>query len=150
MKKLVLSLASIILLILVFFSIQTIRAQQSPDEDHLRGVPIEVSIIQPENTTYADVDVVLSCQISKEVTMTSYSLDGQKNVTFRGDIILTDLSAGEHQLIVFAQDQAGNSVASETIVFTIKPHPSTLVIVSLALVGLIGLTLLIKAIKQKE
>ena len=150
MKKLVLSLASIILLILVFFSIQTIRAQQSPDEDLLLGVPIEVSIIQPENTTYADVDVVLSCQISKEVTMTSYSLDGHENVTFTGDIILTDLSVGEHQLIVFAQNQIGNSVASETIVFTIKPHPSTLVIVSLALVGLIGLTLLIKAIKQKE
>ena len=53
-------------------------------------------------------------------------------------------------LIVYAQDQGGNEAVSETVVFTIKPYPSLLVIVSLALVGLIGLVFLVKAIKQKE
>ncbi len=57
---------------------------------------------------------------------------------------------GSHQLIVFAQDQTGTTKVSEPIIFTIKPHPSTLVIISLSAVGIVGLTLMIKAIKQKE
>ena len=110
----------------------------------------EVLVLSPKNTTYPDTDLVLSCQFNKEVTKTSYILDGVENITFTGDIILTDLSPGDHQLIVYAQDQTGTTKASELIIFTIKPHPSTLVVISLSLVGVIGLTLIIKAIKQKD
>jgi hypothetical protein len=110
---------------------------------------LEVVVLSPKNTTYPDTDLVLSCQINKEATKTSYILDGVENITFTGDIILTDLSPGSHQLIVYAQDQTGTTKASEPIIFTIKPHPSTLVIISLSLVGIVGLTLIIKAIKQK-
>jgi len=110
---------------------------------------LEVVVLSPKNTTYPDTDLVLSCQINKEAAKTSYILDGVENITFTGDIILTDLSPGSHQLIVYAQDQTGTTKASEPIIFTIKPHPSTLVIISLSLVGIVGLTLIIKAIKQK-
>ena len=111
---------------------------------------LEVLVLSPKNTTYPDTDLVLSCQFNKEVTKTSYVLDGVENITFTGDIILTDLSPGDHLLIVYAQDQTETIKASEAIIFTIKPHPSTLVIISLSSVGIVGLTLIIKAIKQKE
>ncbi len=111
---------------------------------------LEVLVLSPKNTTYPDTDLVLSCQFNKEVTKTSYILDGVKNITFTGDIILTDLSPGNHQLIVYAQDQTGIIKASETIMFTIKPHPSILVVISLSLVGIVGLTLIITATKQKD
>jgi len=150
MKKLFLTLMSITLLLLVFFRFQPIRAQKAVNEDLISEVQLEITLIKPENTTYADVDGILDYEINKEVISTSYSLDGLENVTITDDIILTDLSAGEHQLIVYAQDQGGNEAVSETVVFTIKPYPSMLVIVSLALVGLIGLVFFVKAIKQKE
>jgi len=111
---------------------------------------LEVVVLSPKNTTYPDTDLILSCQINKEATKTSFILDGVKNITFTGDIILTDLSPGIHQLIVYAQDQTGTIKASETIMFTIKPHPSTLVVISLSLVGMVGLILIIKAMKEKE
>lgn len=110
----------------------------------------EVLVLSPKNTTYPDTDLVLSCQFNKKVINTSYILDGKENITFTGDIILTDLFPGSHQLIVYAQDQTGTTKASEPIFFTIKPHPSTLVVISLSSVGIVGLTLIIKAIKQKE
>ena len=111
---------------------------------------LEVLVLSPKNTTYPDIDVVLSCQFNREVTKTSYILDGVENITFTGDIVLTDLFPGSHQLIVYAQDQTGTTKVSEPIIFTIKPHPSTLVIISLSAVGIVGLTLLIKSIKHKE
>ncbi len=37
---------------------------------------LEVLVLSPKNTTYPDTDVVLSCQFNKEVTKTSYILDG--------------------------------------------------------------------------
>jgi hypothetical protein len=149
MKKIFLTLKSTTALLLLFFSFQIINAQQISNED-ISKIQLEISIIKPENKTYADVDVILSYEINKEVISTSYSLDGLGNVTISNDIILTDLSAGKHQLILYAQDQDGNVAASETIIFTIKPYPSMLVIISLSFVGLIGLVFLVKAIKQKE
>lgn len=111
---------------------------------------LEVLVLSPKNTTYPDTDLVLSCQFNKKVINTSYILDGKEKIPFTGDIILTDLFPGSHQLIVYAQDQTGTTKASEPIIFTIKPHPSTLVVISLSSVGIVGLTLIIKAIKQKE
>ncbi|MCW3997276.1 MAG: hypothetical protein NWF10_01735, partial [Candidatus Bathyarchaeota archaeon] len=131
-------------------SLQAISTKYiSYGEDVFLGYPLEISVLSPENTTYPDVDVVLSCQFNKEVVKVSFSLDGLVNITFSGDIILTDLSAGDHQLIVYGQDLVGNIEVSDTIVFTIKPYPSILVMFSLFLVGLFGFSLIFHAIRQK-
>ena len=108
----------------------------------------EVLVLSPKNTTYPDTDIVFSCQFTEEVTNINYILDEQEKLTFTRDIILTDLSPGTHQLIVYDQDQNGTIKASEIIIFTIKPHPSTLVVVSLSLVGIVGLILIINATKK--
>ena len=65
-------------------------------------------------------------------------------------VIIPDLSTGKHRLIVYAKDQFGNTGVSETVVFEIKPFPSFLVIISISLVGFIGLSLLIHATRQKK
>ena len=109
---------------------------------------LEVLVLSPKNTTYPDTDIVFSCQFTEEVTNINYILDEQEKLTFTRDIILTDLSPGTHQLIVYAQDQNGTIKASEITIFTIKPHPSTLVVVSLSLVGIVGLILIINATKK--
>ena len=92
-----------------------------------------VSVLSPENMAYPDYDVNLSCLFNEEIAKTSYSLDGQDNMTFNGDIILTDLQAGDHQLIVYSEDLAGNIGSSETIYFSIEPFPTTLAVASIAI-----------------
>ena len=111
---------------------------------------LEVLVVSPKNTTYPDTDIVLSCQFTEEITNINYILDGQENLAFTRDIILTDLPPGTHQLMVYALDQTGTIKTSETIIFTIKPHPSTLVVASLSAVGIVGLILIINAINQKK
>lgn len=149
MKKPSLVIILISTLCIIFFGLQRIGTNYISYGEALLGNSLEIFVLSPENTTYPNVDVVLSCQFNKEVAKASFSLDGLENTTFSGDIILTDLSAGEHQLIVYGQDLTGIIEASDTIVFTIKPYPSILVMVSLFLVGLFGLSLIFYAIRQK-
>jgi hypothetical protein len=149
----------ILLALLVLFPLTMMHpvwGQNNQSEDNflytseITNGTIIITVLSPENTTYADVDVILSCEFNKELHKISYSLDGSPNMTFEEDKILTDLVTGDHTLTVYAQNLDGNIEASETIVFTIKPYPSFLVITSLALVGLVGLSLIIHAIRQKE
>jgi N-acetylneuraminic acid mutarotase len=114
-------------------------------------------ISSPENITYSVSSVLLTFTINKDTSWLGYSLDGKDNVTIAGNTTLTELANGEHNVIVYAQDNAGNIGASEPIQFTIaKPEPepfqTTLVItasgVSLAVVG-VGLLVFFKKRKRK-
>ena len=109
-----------------------------------------ITILSPENITYADIDIPFECQYNTELFIVSYSLDGSQNIPFEKNKILTDLSVGEHRLEVIVQSLDGNIEATKIIIFTIKPYPSFLVIISLSIVGTIGLIFIIQAIKQKN
>lgn len=148
MKKPIVRL--LILAIFILISTFTIDTQLVFAQEEFNIEILEIYIITPENTTYADVDIILSCEFNREISQSSYSIDGKENVTFNGDVIIPDLSTGEHRLIVYAKDQCGNTSVSETVVFNIKPFPSFLVIISISLVGFIGLSLLIYTMRQKN
>jgi hypothetical protein len=47
-------------------------------------------------------------------------------VLIEGNATLTDLAEGEHNVTIFARDNAGNVGASETITFNISNEPETL------------------------
>lgn len=83
-----------------------------------------ISVISPENKTYAVNDVYLTFTVSEPTSWVGYSLDGQTNVTIYGNITLTGLPDGKHNLIVYAMDTAGNTGSSETIYFSIKTQRS--------------------------
>ena len=55
----------------------------------------------------------------KTTNWTSYSLDGQQNITFSGNTNLTDISNGLHNITVYAQDTFGNIGSSQTTSFTV-------------------------------
>ena len=96
-----------------------------------------ITILSKQNTTYYSANVALICQYTEEISKASYCLDGDKNVTFIGDIILEDLSSGEHELIVYAQDIAGNTGVSTNLYFTIDspdPFPTTQVLVMIIII----------------
>ena len=110
-----------------------------------------ITIRSPQNTNYSTPNVNVVCQFNEEILKASYCLDGNKNVTFVGDIILDALSTGEHELIIYAQDLAGNIGVSEKTLFTISdPFPTTIVVASIAMVVLFGLGIFYYRIKTKR
>jgi len=65
-------------------------------------------------------DVPLNFIVNGLASKISYALDGQNNVTIAGNTTLTSLPYGEHNVTVYAADNAGNVGASETIYFSIE------------------------------
>ena len=103
-----------------------------------------VCVISPENKTYNETIVPLTVYVDKPFSWLCYSLDGQDNLTITGNVTLTDLPNGAHNLTVYAKYTEGIIGASENIAFTIakpepEPFPTTLVAaasgVSVAVVG---------------
>jgi hypothetical protein len=84
-----------------------------------------IAVLSPENKTYHTTDVPLNFTVNEPVSWMSYSLDSQANVTITGNVTLTGLSEGAHNLTVYAQDIAGNIGASETIHFSITQQPES-------------------------
>jgi N-acetylneuraminic acid mutarotase len=82
-------------------------------------VPLVVSVVSPENKTYAANNVSLAFTLNKPASWMGYSLDGQETVTATGNTTLNALSNGLHNITVYAKDMFENSGASETISFSV-------------------------------
>lgn len=80
-------------------------------------------------------------------------MDGQENVNAAGNVTLTGLSSGEHNVIVYAIDEAGNIGTSETVYFIVDapvPFPTLVIIASGASLAVVGLGLLVYFKKRKH
>lgn len=107
----------------------------TPDPSYvLEHYPPKISVMSPLKQTYNETDVPLLFDVDKTVNWTGYSLDGKQNVTVTGNITLTGLSSGLHNVAVYANDTYGNMGASETVTFTISP-PFPIVPVAVASVA---------------
>jgi hypothetical protein len=118
--------------------------------------PPELSIFSPENKTYAESNVALTFTANKQVTWIGYSLDNQAQVTITGNITLTNLPTGLHNITVYAKDELETTGTSETIHFEInppdpvEPFPTGLAVaVSLVSVTIIGASLMM-LFKKRE
>jgi hypothetical protein len=115
--------------------------------------PPDVSILALENTTYNVSDVSLNFTVSQAVSKITYCLDGQENVTIGGNTTLTGLPNGEHNITVYATDEAGNVGASETMYFSVdapEPFPTTIVVASAASAAIVGIGILVYLKKRKH
>jgi N-acetylneuraminic acid mutarotase len=92
------------------------------------NIPPNISLLSPQNQTYTSTSVLLNFTVNKPVSYISYVLDGLENVTVNGNTTLTALG-GDHNVTVYAVDEAGNVGASETISFSVdKPFPTALAV----------------------
>jgi len=89
-----------------------------------------IEILSPENTTYAADSIPLTFTVDETTSWAGYSLDGQINVTIAGSTTLPFLSDGSHNLVVYANDTAGNMGSSDIIYFTMDTTPPSILIVS--------------------
>lgn len=91
----------------------------SPDPSIIPKITVQSPVAQ----TYNETAVVLAFTVDKHINWTGYSLDGKDNVTSTGNITLSGLSSGLHNITVYAGDSFGNVGASQTISFTVNPEP---------------------------
>ncbi len=106
-----------------------------------------VRIFSPQSKTYDTSDVPLAFAVNDQASMLSYNLDGQQAVAITGNITLTGLTAGAHNLTVIARDSAGLVGTSETISFTIVTRfPSEIVFtaITIAVVASVSFLLYVK------
>ena len=90
------------------------------------GTAPKIAVASPQHTTYHSTDIALDFTVNESVSQMSYVLDGETAVEITGNITLTSLSYGSHNLTVYATDAAGNIGSSETVYFTIagtEPEP---------------------------
>jgi hypothetical protein len=117
------------------------------------SIPPNISILSPEPKAYNTSDVPLDFTVNETASQITYSLDGQENITATGNMTLTRLSNGAHNVTVYAADEAGNMGASETATFTVavpEPFPTLLVVASAIIVAVIGAGLLFYFKKRKH
>ena len=77
-----------------------------------------ITILSPLNATYYSNSTPLTFTVDKPTTWVKYSLDNQPNTTITGNIILTTLANGPHNIIVYANDTSGKIGSSNRIYFT--------------------------------
>jgi len=118
------------------------------------GSPPAISIVSPENKSYTVNHVDLTFTVSEPTSWIGYSLDGQANVTIAGNTILSGLSNGSHQLVVYAKDTDEKTGTSETIYFTIsqqsEPFPITWIVAAATIIAIGGAAFLIYFKKIKK
>ena len=79
-----------------------------------------LTVLSPQNSkTYNVTDVSLNVSLSQLAKFVRYSLDGQENVTVVGNLTITDLANGLHNVTFFTDDPFGNTQSSGIIVFNI-------------------------------
>ncbi|MDR1993134.1 MAG: hypothetical protein LBQ98_06550 [Nitrososphaerota archaeon] len=84
-----------------------------------RVAPV-VSVLSLESMgEYGSRGVPLVFNLNRPVVWMGYSLDGQATVRVGGNVSLSGLSGGVHNVTVFAEDEYGNVGDSETITFVV-------------------------------
>jgi len=107
-----------------------------------------LSILSLENRTYFSPSVDLNFTVNDATSQVTYSLDQKENVTISENTQVVGLANGDHNMTVYAMDEAGN-VASQTVYFKIA-EPFPVVAVSVAAVALVAAGLLLYNRKRRK
>ena len=108
-----------------------------------------IKILSLERKTYYSSDLQLNFAVNEDFCNASYVLDGE-SVAVTGNLTLSNLPVGNHSLIVYAYDGAGNIGASDTVAFAVEPFPTTLVISSILVVAIVAIGLLVYLKKRNR
>lgn len=107
---------------------KTVLFQKDPQlvsKDPYPNPPIPVPVIlSPQNTSYmvdnvSQFTLPLDFSINATAPWIGYSLDNQSRITIRGNSTLSKLSAGAHNITLFAMGVFGNMGISDTVHFTL-------------------------------
>jgi hypothetical protein len=118
------------------------------------GTPPEIKLLSPVNHSYNESSVSLVFTVDKPVDWMGYILDGNEIMTILGNVSLSNLSNGLHNITIYANDTFGNMGTSETIYFSLEafePFPAALIVIAtIGLVAGVGAGLLVYFKKRKH
>lgn len=99
----------------------------TPDPSYVLENTPNIFIQSPVYQTYNGSSVSLVFTYDKIVNWIGYSLDGRENITIAGNMTLTELSNGPHNLTVYVKDALEHTSSSQTVSFAmLLPQPSTM------------------------
>jgi hypothetical protein len=103
-------------------------------------IPSPVTFLLPQNGNFGTSNVALDFVVDNQTSQFEYSLDGGENVPISGNTTLTGLANGYHNVTVYAVDEFGNTIASETVYFSVDVlFPTTLIVASAITIVVIGI-----------
>jgi hypothetical protein len=118
------------------------------------SIPPEIKLLSPVNHSYNESSVSLVFTLDKPVDWMGYILDGNEITTILGNVSLSNLSNGLHNITIYAYDTFGNMGTSETIYFSLEafePFPAALIVIAtIGLVAGVGAGLLVYFKKHKH
>lgn len=87
----------------------------------------QISNVSLKNQTFNQPQLPLNFSVDEQPSWTGYSLDNAANVTLTGNTTITP-PAGQHNIVIYANDTAGNMGQSEMAYFTVQaPSPFQMV-----------------------
>jgi hypothetical protein len=89
-----------------------------------------IVVASPKNATYSDTDIPLTFTLNELTSRVSYSIDGRANVEVSRETTLPRLPDGQHSIVVYASDLAGNVGSSDIIRFTVDTSPPSILLLS--------------------
>ena len=108
--------------------------------------PPNVSILSLQNKIYNTSNIPLVFTVNETTSQITYIIDGKVS-SIDGNTTLTGLQDGDHKLIIYATDEAGNYKVSQTIDFNVQvplsPEVAYPIFPPMAIVLVGGLVLLI-------
>jgi N-acetylneuraminic acid mutarotase len=117
-------------------------------------VPPTLSVVSPKSENYTTGNVSLAFTVNKPAVWMGYSINGQDNVTIKGNTTLSGLSNGLHNVTVYAKDEFDNVGASQPMFFAVdvaEPFPvAPIAVASAATVAVVGVGLLVYFKKRKH
>jgi hypothetical protein len=111
--------------------------------------PPAVTVLSPTNQTYMFGEVPLDFSLNESCPKISYSLDGMANVSAAGNLTLASLSAGMHNVTVYAWDNNDNVGSSQTVNFYVEASTLPVLIAVVTLVSIIAAGLLVYFVKKR-
>jgi len=81
--------------------------------------PPSINIVSPQNNVYYSESIPLTFEINETAFWIGYSLDNQSNVTINGNTMI-NMEDGLHQIVVYANDTAGNMGSSYSVHFAVN------------------------------
>ncbi len=114
--------------------------------------PPSVTILSFQNRVYNSSAIPLIFTVNETTSRITYVLDG-KGYFIDGNITLTGLQNGDHKLMVYTRDEAGNSGASETVDFNVAvpiPRQKALLVIPPTAIVLIGGLILVIYFRRRN
>jgi hypothetical protein len=88
--------------------------------------PPVIAILSPQNNmAYNTTAVNVTVAVSKPVSWIAYSLDGGTDIAITANLTTLQVSEGQHNIVVYANDTAGQTGSSEKVYFTVAVTPPT-------------------------